>query len=113
MNGDSYWANWKNGKGQGQGVYKWANGFRAPITFKTDESLKFGNRLIFPENDFRMEYRGPRSTQYGHNMPGRGTLFLKNEENEEERDSRGDGRRGGAPGCWKTSREEPATPPKK
>ena len=57
------------------GVYTWSNGTKARITFKNDK-LIFDDRLIFPENDFRMEYRG--ACKNGNVMHGRGTLTLEN-----------------------------------
>ena len=59
------------------GVYMWASGIKAPIKFKKDGSIGHQNRLIFPEEDFRMEYRG--TTKEGSTMHGDGTLILKNE----------------------------------
>ena len=46
----------------------WASGIKTPIKFKKDGSIGHQNRLIFPEEDFRMEYRG--ETKDGHIMHG-------------------------------------------
>ena len=76
-NGDSYWANWDNGRVVGQGVYTWSNGIKARITFNQKEDIIFEDppRLIYPEDDFRMEYRG--SVRDKNVMDGRGELMLK------------------------------------
>ena len=73
--GNSFKAKWDRNKVQGQGVYIWEDGARARITFDPDENPVFGNRIIFPENDFRLEYRG--DLKDGHIMNGHGTLTLK------------------------------------
>ena len=55
----------------------WASGTKQPIRFMQDGSIDYQHRLIFPEEDFRMEYRG--TTKEGSTMHGDGTLILKNE----------------------------------
>ena len=49
------------------GVYTWANGDRARITFRSNKII-FGNRLIFAESDACLEYRG--GLREGHLMHG-------------------------------------------
>ena len=59
QNGDVIVANWKDSKIQGQGLYIWSDGVRQRITMnKQDDEMIFEKRLIFPEDDFRIEYRG-------------------------------------------------------
>ena len=56
------------------GVFIWANGDRARVTFDQD-NLIFDHRILFPDNDFRMEYRGEiKDDRKPH---GEGTLILK------------------------------------
>ena len=76
-NGDSYCANWDNSRVTGQGVYTWVNGIKTRITFNQEEGIIFENlpRLIYPEDDFRMEYRG--SVRDMNIMDGNGELMLK------------------------------------
>ena len=61
------------------GVYKWLNGIRTRINFKQDGSFVQDDRprLIYPENDFRMEYQGFVKDNLMH---GPGTLILKDKE---------------------------------
>ena len=56
------------------GVYVWANGIKAPVSFK-DGKICFGQRLIYPDNDYRLEYRGEVKDK--NIMHGKGTLTLK------------------------------------
>ena len=56
------------------GVYTWANGIKARIRFENNDMI-FDNRLIYPESDFRLEYRG---NVKNHNvMDGYGILTVK------------------------------------
>ena len=53
----------------------WASGERARFTY-IEECLTFDDsRIIFPETDFRLEYRG--GLKNGNIMHGLGTLTLK------------------------------------
>ena len=59
QNGDVIVANWKDSKIQGQGLYIWNDGIRQRVTMNNQEDkMIFEKRLIFPEDDFRIEYRG-------------------------------------------------------
>ena len=58
QNGDSYKGKWERGQLQEQGVYTWENGERARFTYIEDSFTFQDNRIVFPENDFRLEYRG-------------------------------------------------------
>ena len=55
------------------------NGDRARFTIEKD-ALKFDRRVIFPENDFRMEYRG--DIKDDHIMHGEGCLVLEDGKTE-------------------------------
>ena len=55
---------------------KWVNGDIARFTYSSDKFTFEDNRIIFPENDFKMEYRGEVVNE--HVMHGTGTLTLKN-----------------------------------
>ena len=56
-NGNIIIAKWRENKIHGQGVYIWNNGTRQRVTMQEDE-IVFEKRLIFPEEDYRIEYRG-------------------------------------------------------
>ena len=56
------------------GVYTWANGDRALVS-NTDGKLTFGRRVVYPDNDFRLEYRG--DVKEGHVPDGEGRLTIK------------------------------------
>ena len=57
------------------GVYTFGNGIRARAVYENGEFV-FDNRVIFAEDDYRMEYRG--ELKDNHIMHGKGTLTLKN-----------------------------------
>ena len=56
------------------GVYIWSNGDKARVIFEKSKII-FGNRLIFADNDARLEYSG--GLKEGHFMHGQGTLTLR------------------------------------
>ena len=70
------------------GVYTWKeNGIQARVHIE-EGNLVFDDRLIYPEDDFRMEYRG--SLKKGNIMHGRGTLTLRNREGSEQKSYTGE-----------------------
>ena len=52
-NGESYRAKWDNGLLFGQGVYTFSNGVQVRFTYERGKMV-YENRLIFPEDDFRL-----------------------------------------------------------
>ena len=56
------------------GVYTWANGIKARFIVEQDEII-LDSRIIFADDDFRLEYRG--NVKDNNVMHGRGTLTLK------------------------------------
>ena len=56
------------------GAYTWANRDRARV-FCKDDKLTFERRILYPYNDFKMEYRG--DLKEGHIPHGEGRLTLK------------------------------------
>ena len=95
QNGDSYKVKWDNNSAYGQGkfqssvgnfrlylrlgVYTWKNGDRARFTIENG-AMKFDRRVLFPEDDFRMEYRG--EVKDDHIMHGQGSLVLEDGKTE-------------------------------
>ena len=70
-------ANWKDSKIQGQGLYIWSDGIRQRITMNKQESeMIFEKRLIFPEDDYRVEYRGELESK--RVLQGKGSLTTRN-----------------------------------
>ena len=58
------------------GVYIWYNQNRSRVTFGSDGMpMTFDHRLVFADNDFRVEYRGELDAYAA--MHGKGTLSLK------------------------------------
>ena len=76
-NGDSYRAKWSDNQMENHGIYQWANGDKARFTYDsfTQEFTFEDNRVIFADDDFKLEYRG--ELKDGHIMHGLGTLTLK------------------------------------
>ena len=62
---------------ENHGIYCWANGDKARFTYDsfTQEFTFEDNRVIFADDDFKLEYRG--ELKDGHIMHGLGTLTLK------------------------------------
>ena len=76
-NGDSYQTKWHDGKMEEHGIYTWENGDKARFTYDpVAENFIFSDsRVVFPESDFKLEYRG--ELKEGHIMHGLGTLTLR------------------------------------
>ena len=58
-------------------VYTWANHDRARVICN-DDKMTFDSRVLYPDDDFRMEYRG--NLKEGRIPHGTGRLTLKNSE---------------------------------
>ena len=67
-------AKWDCGTPSGQGVYTFADGVKCRITF-TDGKMNYENRLIFPDDEFRIEYRG--EVRDRNIMHGKGSLIVR------------------------------------
>lgn len=81
-NGDSYRTIFETGSMRNQGVYTFANGIQCRIVEK-DNALEFEDRLIFPPDDYRLEYRG--GIKNGCIMHGHGILIVKNVDGDENK----------------------------
>ena len=75
VNGESYQTKWQNGAMKDQGIYTFVDGTRVRFTVSPEQIMVFEDRVIFPESDFRVEYRGQLKDR--HIMHGQGTLTLR------------------------------------
>lgn len=73
-NGDQYKGKWVRNQLIGQGVYIYQNGIRTRFYSEPNKEMVLDARLIYPDEDYRLEYRGETD---GCRMHGRGTLTLK------------------------------------
>ena len=76
-NGTTLKAKWNQGKPIDHGVHCFANKRMTRATFDGDE-IFLEDRLTFPDNDFRIEYRGKFNDQGV--MHGSGTLITRSEK---------------------------------
>ena len=75
LNGDSCKALWVKNVMQ-TGIYTWNNSTKARVlNEKNQGELTFYPRLVYPPDDFRLEYRG--ALKDGHIPDGKGVLVLK------------------------------------
>ena len=73
-NGDKCQATWERNEMYDQGFYIWENGTQAKVKFLLGQ-MAINSPLIFSDEDFRKEYKGPVQNGIPH---GPGTLILKN-----------------------------------